>query len=161
LQDQNASMTQNRMNSDVSRTRQGSTQGDGATIPEDKVMNNFVDHGEAPEPTEPLYFTPKRRSTAPAHSISRTNSTEIDEEGGSDKEAEEKNDEQIAAPAKKSIKQKPSALKKSSAHGRTNSPKPIKTSRLVTEEATESSLSHEEASRIVGMRILLAEGIVY
>ncbi|KAF9277214.1 histidine kinase osmosensor [Mortierella alpina] len=40
---------------------------------------------------------------------------------------------------------------------RSNSPKPGKTSKLVTEEATEYSLSHEEAKRIEGMRILLAE----
>ncbi|KAF9571643.1 histidine kinase osmosensor [Mortierella alpina] len=41
---------------------------------------------------------------------------------------------------------------------RSNSPKPGKTSKLVTEEASEFSLSHEEAKRIEGMRILLAEG---
>ncbi|KAF9542527.1 histidine kinase osmosensor [Mortierella hygrophila] len=40
---------------------------------------------------------------------------------------------------------------------RSNSPKPTKTSKLVTEEATENSLSLEEANRITGMRILLAE----
>ncbi|KAF9934473.1 histidine kinase osmosensor [Linnemannia zychae] len=40
---------------------------------------------------------------------------------------------------------------------RSNSPKPIKSSKLVTEEATENSLSLEEANRINGMRILLAE----
>ncbi|KAG0225525.1 histidine kinase osmosensor [Mortierella sp. GBA43] len=40
---------------------------------------------------------------------------------------------------------------------RSNSPKPAKTSKLVTEEATELSLSLEEAKRIAGMRILLAE----
>jgi CheY-like chemotaxis protein len=40
---------------------------------------------------------------------------------------------------------------------RSNSPKPVKTSKLVTEEATEYSLSIEEARRIAGMRILLAE----
>jgi len=43
---------------------------------------------------------------------------------------------------------------------RSNSPKPTKTSKLVTEEATENSLSLEEANRITGMRILLAEGKV-
>ncbi|KAG0016112.1 histidine kinase osmosensor [Podila clonocystis] len=45
----------------------------------------------------------------------------------------------------------------SSTKGRSNSPKPIKASKLVTEEKTEFSLSIEEANRIAGMRILLAE----
>ncbi|KAG0204080.1 histidine kinase osmosensor [Mortierella sp. NVP41] len=40
---------------------------------------------------------------------------------------------------------------------RSNSPKPTKTSKLVTMEATENSLSIDEANRITGMRILLAE----
>ncbi|KAG0343884.1 histidine kinase osmosensor [Podila humilis] len=40
---------------------------------------------------------------------------------------------------------------------RSNSPKPTKTSKLVTEEKTEFSLSIEEANRIAGMRVLLAE----
>ncbi|KAF9579700.1 histidine kinase osmosensor, partial [Lunasporangiospora selenospora] len=40
---------------------------------------------------------------------------------------------------------------------RSNSPKPTKTSKLVTEERSETSLSLEEAERISGMRILLAE----
>ncbi|KAG0025698.1 histidine kinase osmosensor [Podila clonocystis] len=45
----------------------------------------------------------------------------------------------------------------SSTKGRSNSPKPTKASKLVTEEKTEFSLSIEEANRIAGMRILLAE----
>ncbi|KAG0254034.1 histidine kinase osmosensor [Mortierella polycephala] len=40
---------------------------------------------------------------------------------------------------------------------RSNSPKPIRTPKLVTEKATEVSLSFEEAKRIAGMHILLAE----
>ncbi|KAG0199899.1 histidine kinase osmosensor [Mortierella sp. GBA30] len=40
---------------------------------------------------------------------------------------------------------------------RSNSPKPAKASKLVTDEATEISLSTEEAKRIEGIRILLAE----
>ncbi|KAF9303493.1 histidine kinase osmosensor, partial [Mortierella antarctica] len=45
----------------------------------------------------------------------------------------------------------------SNTKGRSNSPKPTKASKLVTEEKTEFSLSIEEANRIAGMRILLAE----
>ncbi|KAF9981810.1 histidine kinase osmosensor [Mortierella antarctica] len=70
----------------------------------------------------------------------------------------EKKGENEKATGKTTFKKK--SLSNSTARNgklRSNSPKPGKTSKLVTEEATEFSLSHEEAKRIEGMRILLAE----
>lgn len=73
-------------------------------------------------------------------------------------------EEHMSAPVTKAPpKPKPKRTVKSpgigsSTRGRSNSPKPTKASKLVTEEKTEFSLSFEEANRIAGMRILLAEG---
>ncbi|KAF9376431.1 histidine kinase osmosensor [Podila verticillata] len=72
-------------------------------------------------------------------------------------------EEPISAPVAKALpKPKPKRTVKSpgigsNTKGRSNSPKPTKASKLVTEERTEFSLSFEEANRIAGMRILLAE----
>jgi len=73
-------------------------------------------------------------------------------------------EEHMSAPVTKAPpKPKPKRTVKSpgigsNTRGRSNSPKPTKASKLVTEEKTEFSLSFEEANRIAGMRILLAEG---
>ncbi|KAF9425684.1 histidine kinase osmosensor [Podila epigama] len=56
--------------------------------------------------------------------------------------------------SKRVVKSPASTLK---AKARSNSPKPAKASKLVTDEKTDISLSFEEASRIAGMRILIAE----
>ncbi|KAF9949449.1 histidine kinase osmosensor [Mortierella alpina] len=80
------------------------------------------------------------------------------QETGDNVDAMEKKIEKEKATGKTTFKKK--SLSNSTARNgklRSNSPKPGKTSKLVTEEATEFSLSHEEAKRIEGMRILLAE----
>lgn len=80
-------------------------------------------------------------------------------ENDKDKEQEEMDRLSTPPPVKMlPVKQKLPVNSSRASKLRSNSPKPTKTSKLVTEEATENSLSLEEANRITGMRILLAEG---
>ncbi|KAF8943343.1 histidine kinase osmosensor [Haplosporangium gracile] len=77
-----------------------------------------------------------------------------------DKDEKEEGRDQLSAPPPVKVlpvKQKAPVNSNRASKLRSNSPKPTKTSKLVTEEATENSLSLEEANRIAGMRILLAE----
>ncbi|KAG0363778.1 histidine kinase osmosensor, partial [Gamsiella multidivaricata] len=79
---------------------------------------------------------------------------EKEKEGDRDQEKEKA----LTNPKKPLFRQKtPTGTSGKNGKLRSNSPKPAKTSKLVTEEATEISLSFEEAERIAGMRILLAE----
>lgn len=79
-------------------------------------------------------------------------------EGDKEKEKEERDRLSSPPPVKVlPVKQKLPVNSSRASKLRSNSPKPTKTSKLVTEEATENSLSLEEANRITGMRILLAE----
>jgi hypothetical protein len=94
-----------------------------------------------------------------------SSSSQYGEKGGfchdndKDKEQEERDRVPSSPPPKVlSVKQKLPVNSSRASKLRSNSPKPTKASKLVTEEATENSLSLEEANRITGMRILLAEG---
>ncbi|KAF9157010.1 histidine kinase osmosensor [Linnemannia schmuckeri] len=84
----------------------------------------------------------------------------ISDDHENDKGEKEEEQDRISSPPPVkvlSVKQKLPVNSSRASKLRSNSPKPTKTSKLVTEEATENSLSLEEANRITGMRILLAE----
>ncbi|KAF9171837.1 histidine kinase osmosensor [Mortierella sp. AD010] len=112
------------------------------------------DHSVTPEPA-PVLRAPKRRSTVPIPSVQQPEENDKEGELAEIKEKEVKEQEKRSTTAKASLKHIPSGGKNGKT--RTNSPKPAKTSKLVMEEATELCLSHEEAERIAGMRVLIAE----
>ncbi|KAF9358716.1 histidine kinase osmosensor [Mortierella sp. AD094] len=115
-------------------------------------ITTISERGATPEPTA-VPKAPKRRSTAPIAFVPQPEDNE--REPAEIKEKEVKEQEKRSTTPKIPLKQTPSGGKNGKL--RSNSPKPVKTSKLVTEEATELSLSHEEAKRIAGMRILIAE----
>ncbi|KAF8986222.1 histidine kinase osmosensor [Entomortierella lignicola] len=116
-------------------------------------ITNIVERSITPEPI-PTFMAPPHHT-----SIELTVKEEVKEEQYTiqteeNKEEPKGNEDDTPKPL---LKQTPSGSGGKYGKLRSNSPKPVKTSKLVTEEATELSLSHEEAKRIAGMRILLAE----
>ncbi|KAF8938578.1 histidine kinase osmosensor [Dissophora ornata] len=126
-----------------------------------------IERDMTPEPTPaqrglPVSVSPKADTESGAvNSVQDQIVTRIEKEKEKEKDKDKdqaKEKEKELTAVKASFKQKlPITSSGRSGKLRSNSPKPAKTSKLVTEEATEVSLSIEEADRIVGMRILLAE----
>ncbi|KAF9092204.1 histidine kinase osmosensor, partial [Mortierella sp. AM989] len=132
------------------------TLGKSLEIVEAEEVTTILERSVTPE-SAPTVKAPKRRSTVPITPTLRVEHSDSDL--ALTMENEEKKEQAKQMAPKSPFKQiAPTGPSGKNGKFRSNSPKPVKTSKLVTEEATELSLSHEEADRVAGMRILLAEG---